>query len=476
MAFPTVAGRQVGEDASAQTSRTVSFDSAASAGQLLVVLVAADGDSTNTSFPGGWTELFDTANSGGAGAVSHLALGYLEASGGETSITVTTSASVQADWVAFRLDPSGAGAAWSITDTGPALGFTSTPDPPSHSPAAGAADYLWLAIAGWDSAGFGQTCSAAPASYSNLQTSITTLDGAGFATAERSLNAASENPGTFTLSASADAQAHTVAISSAVPPAITYVGASATPSGTTATTTTTTLALTYPAGILADDKIIVGVGVKPDTATVSTPAGYTAPANGEAAGGGGTTGIDTGPTRMAVFEKTADGTETGTLNITLANTPNVAWGMILVFRKADAGATWDLAAANGVDSTTGTPFTAAMGTDPGLDADDHVAIFGCIPTDVTTPAQFSSETLTATGITSTVTELGEPDSSSGNDIGGVVCRATINSGPSSSVPTFSATAGGTTTNVRGPIVILRLRSVAPAAAVPAALVMAPVHR
>jgi hypothetical protein len=130
--------------------------------------------------------------------------------------------------------------------------------------------------------------------------------------------------------------------------------------------------------------------------------------------------------------------------------------MILVFRQT-AGDWAAPVAANGVDSTTGTPFTAAMGTDPGINAGDMVAIAGCIPTDVTTPSQFSSPTLTGTGMTATVTERGEPDSSSGQDIGGVVATATVSAGLTSGVPTFSTTAGGTTTNVRGPIVICRVR-------------------
>ncbi len=67
-----------------------------------------------------------------------------------------------------------------------------------------------------------------------------------------------------------------------------------------------------------------------------------------------------------------------------------------MFRNATFG--WSVAAANGVDTTTGSPFTAAMGADPGLLTDDAGAIFGVIPTDVTTPSQFSSPTLTGTGL------------------------------------------------------------------------------
>jgi hypothetical protein len=237
---------------------------------------------------------------------------------------------------------------------------------------------------------------------------------------------------------------------------VAYVGSSAVPSGTTATSITTTLTLTYPSNV-EGDLLVLMVGVKPDTASVTTPTDWSDVSNGEAAGGGGTTGADTGPTRLkTMYRVVPSGGLTGTLNITLASTPNVSWGIFMTLRGY--GSSWSVAGANGIDSTTGTPFTATMGSDPGIATDDVVLVGGCIPTDVTTPAQFSAETLTATGVTfGTVTEIGEPDSTSGNDIGGVLCWAPATAGSSSAAAVFSATAGGTTTNVRGPIVLVRAR-------------------
>lgn len=238
--------------------------------------------------------------------------------------------------------------------------------------------------------------------------------------------------------------------------------------GAVAVSTTTTIIPAIPAH-LAGDMLVIGWAIKPDTATLSAEAGWTTPANGEAAGGGGTTGVDTGPTRAKVY--TREATAAGTTVTLDCVSPNVHWAVALVFRKA-VGETWDVAAANGIDTTVGTPFTAVMGTNPGLTAGDHAAVFGCIPTDVTTPAQFSAETLTASGMTATVTELAEPDSTSGNDIGGLVCRATVDTGTASVAPTFTATAGGTTTNVRGPIVLVRVRAIAVGLPAPV-VVMAP---
>ena len=85
-----------------------------------------------------------------------------------------------------------------------------------------------------------------------------------------------------------------------------------------------------------------------------------------------------------------------------------------------------------------------------------------IPTDVTTPAQFSSESFTQTGVTfGTVTEINEPDTTTGNDLGGVTVRSSVSSGTGSAAPTMIATAAGTVTNVRGPGLFVRIRETPP---------------
>lgn len=231
--------------------------------------------------------------------------------------------------------------------------------------------------------------------------------------------------------------------------AVSYIGGSTVPTGFTNTATVSPLSISVPANI-AGDLLVCFVAAKPDTATITTPVGWADLV--EVAGGGGTTGADTGPTRLKVF--TREGAFAGPLSVTLGGL-NVAWGWIACLRKTDL--TWDVAGASGVDSTTGTPFQAAMTTDPGIQAGDLVLVAGSIPTDVSTPAQFSAETLTASGVTfGALTEIGEPDTSSGFDIGGVLCRYPVTAGASSGVATFSATATNAS-QVRGPIVLVRVR-------------------
>ena len=248
--------------------------------------------------------------------------------------------------------------------------------------------------------------------------------------------------------------------------AISYKSNGTMPTTTGAGTGTTTLTVPLPSPVADGDLLILAVWVKPDTATITTPDGWTAVSNGEAAGGGGTTGTDTGPTRLALYSRTSVPLVHVVMTI---SGENCCMGIICALSTSIPDGGWSVAGANGIDVTTGTPFTAAMNVDPGITTDDMVMVFGGIPTDVTTPAQFSSETLTATGLTSgVVTEIGEPETTQAQDLGGVICRWTPTGGPSSGVATFSATAGGTTTNVRGPICLVRAREVAAATAVPVA--------
>lgn len=226
----------------------------------------------------------------------------------------------------------------------------------------------------------------------------------------------------------------------------------------------TSVAPSYPAGVTATDTLILIVGQKPSTAnggTVATPAGWTLRGQRLAAGGYGTTlGADTGNTSLRIYTKdTVTGGESGSLTVTLADN-NVAWAMIV--RSTSAASSFAFAATDGEDPFGGN-VSIACAADPGFTTGDLAVWAMCIPTDVTTPSQFSVHAISATGAPFVpASELVELDSGTGNDIGGFVAWSTVSSGTSSAAPTFSATAGGTTTNVRGPGVVLRVREAAAA--------------
>lgn len=226
----------------------------------------------------------------------------------------------------------------------------------------------------------------------------------------------------------------------------------------------TTVSPAYPAGILATDVVLLITGQKPSTAnsgTVTTPSGWTLRDELTGAGGYGTTiGADTGNTNLRVYSwNTPVAGQTGVQPVTVANN-NICWAFMV--RIPTGGGAKSYGSADGQRTTTPTsPMSIALTN--GATATDFqtgdLAIWAmCIPTDVTTPTQFSAQSITATGATfGTATEFNEPDSGTGNDIGGYSAWASVSSGSSTTAPTVTVTLTGTLTNVRGPVVLLRVR-------------------
>lgn len=232
----------------------------------------------------------------------------------------------------------------------------------------------------------------------------------------------------------------------------------------------TTVAPAYPAGILTTDSVILFVGQKPTAAnggTVTTPTGWTLQDSLTGAGGYGTTiGADVGNTNLFAYSWNAPvNGQTGNLTVTIGGN-NISWAFIV--RVPTSGGALSYGSADGQRTTTPTsPMSIALtnGTSATAFQTGDLAIWAmCIPTDVTTPAQFSAQSITATGATfATAVEINEPDSTLGNDIGGYSARATVTAGSSSTAPTVTVTLAGTLTNVRGPVVLLRVREAAPPA-------------
>ena len=214
----------------------------------------------------------------------------------------------------------------------------------------------------------------------------------------------------------------------------------------------------YPSSVASGDLLILLVGMKPITpnvGTVITPSGWTSITSLVGAGGYGTTlAGDTGNTNIFAFYKIATGSLTGSLTVNTEGN-NVSWAQ--VYRFSNATSAWSIAGTTGSDTSAG-DVSILFGSDPGVTIGDYILGAMVIPTDVTTPIQFSVEALVQTGITfDVVTEINEPDSTNRNDIGGFTIYAPVSLGTSSDVPTMTATAGGTTTNVRGPGVFIRIR-------------------
>jgi hypothetical protein len=101
-----------------------------------------------------------------------------------------------------------------VPESAPAEATGSTaPNPPSLTPSWGAADTLWLAVTGWSEGTI--TASAFPTNYTNTGqngTGVAGSEGVSIGWGFRELNAASEDPGTFTLGSAANWVAFTIAI------------------------------------------------------------------------------------------------------------------------------------------------------------------------------------------------------------------------------------------------------------------------
>ncbi|MFA5052751.1 MAG: hypothetical protein WC565_01735 [Parcubacteria group bacterium] len=193
--------------------------------------------------------------------------------------------------------------------------------------------------------------------------------------------------------------------------------------------------------------------------TITFPSGWTGRGEILGAGGYASQAVDTGNVDVSIATKdSVDGTESGSINVTLGSY-NTAGGLMIRATKAGDG-TWSYASVTGSDITSGAAlsvtYTSAIDLAPG----DLLVIAWGQPTDVTTPKQLTGQAISATGITfGEVTQLAEFDSATGNDLGGSVWVCRVLSGSGTVTPTFTATASGTTTNVRGGSVLLRLREV-----------------
>lgn len=202
MAFPSIATSATFGPTVAATSHAVTMPSGVASGDLLVMLVTADGGPTLSAT--GWTVLFQEPIVADTCGVLYRIADGTEGSTQNLDCSVSEAVSV----ITLRIID------WHGT-TPPEVGTRGTgnstaPNAPSLSPSWGAEDTLWLAVAHWQNAA---NVSAYPSSY----TSGTFVSGTGatdgsVAYASRQLNASSEDPGAFTISTSRAWECETIAI------------------------------------------------------------------------------------------------------------------------------------------------------------------------------------------------------------------------------------------------------------------------
>jgi len=225
MAFPTIADAdtQNGTVAANSTSWTLTYPTNVVSGDLLLCFLAVDGSSTVTA--SGWS-----AVNGTSAAISLAGLLKI-ADGTETGTFVATiSGSEQGGWRIFRVTGwfgSGLqGGSWVVGNDGVGMGAanaasaTSTPDPPSCNPAQwDVEDTLWFAVCSLDTS---RTISVYPYVDRNTADVSGGANGATLGVCTTTSATASLDPGTFTISASDDWIAITVAIRPAAVVAVPY--------------------------------------------------------------------------------------------------------------------------------------------------------------------------------------------------------------------------------------------------------------
>ena len=203
MAFPVIAGSQLSGEGASVNTHDVTLPASVAAGDLIIAWIFKDGNST-FAWPSPWVELADQTIS----TVACMTIGYLIASGGETTVAVTaTGTAERSTHIAIRIT------GWHGT-TPPAIstvatGASTTPNPGSLNPAAwDVEDTLWIASYGIDSG----VPSAYPLPDNNISSGASPTSAAYGGICSDELAQASLDPGTFTNSTSDNWAAYTIAV------------------------------------------------------------------------------------------------------------------------------------------------------------------------------------------------------------------------------------------------------------------------
>lgn len=212
MAFPAIVNTATTEITANGTDPVINLPTGILRGHLLVALVRRTA-AGSSSWPAGWVALLSSTTDA---SNDDTQIFYKIADGDEGStFTITNATSGRTAAIVYLV--SGHDSKHHPPEIATEVtGTSTTPDPGSLSPTGGARDYLWLWLGGWE----GEQTSppaGAPTNYSStLGASTGTAGGVTgncrVASASRTVNAASEDPASWTISASDDWTATVMAI------------------------------------------------------------------------------------------------------------------------------------------------------------------------------------------------------------------------------------------------------------------------
>jgi hypothetical protein len=222
VAFPVVESVSQGAPASAATSHPTTFPTGATAGNLLILLFIR-GNAAVTTWPAGWTVLASNPTT-----TSRFEIGFRRYQAGDAVPTLTTSVSTFVAWQMLRISGIEPNVAPEISAA--IVAGSSTPTSALLDPAGwDVADTLWISVVGYGTVA--STVTGYPAGYTSGGFLTSPSASPTLAHATRAAAVASEDPGSFTLSASRSCQTYTIA----VPPVLSIQGSAAMTSGPTLT-------------------------------------------------------------------------------------------------------------------------------------------------------------------------------------------------------------------------------------------------
>lgn len=210
--FPQVAG--VGTphtDVTQSSSKTVECPSH-SAGDRLVLIMSWDGNPAVQSISAVGEDSWVERHNISPGSQCRFVVAEIvsRASSGDTqNVTVDLQDVEMGGAQILRI--TGSHATQAMAASANAQATSAAPDPASLTPSWGSAKTLWIAACGYDS---NPTVTVYPTNYTSNQSNAfaDNANGAGIGYATRELEAASENPGAFTLSFSDQWSAVTLAV------------------------------------------------------------------------------------------------------------------------------------------------------------------------------------------------------------------------------------------------------------------------
>lgn len=191
-------------DLTDDTTVAITLPAGIVAGDLLLAFCNSDSDASNVThtYPAGWTELAERM-----AAQQTSSIGYRIADGGEgASFNLTQNIAEECAWVTYRI--SGYTGVPEVSAANVAA--NANPNSLSLTPTWEARNTLWFSTAGWD---LNRVVTDYPAGYAGGRDEVANDCGIGSCYIE--VNAAAEDPGTYTISAADGWSAYTVAVGGA---------------------------------------------------------------------------------------------------------------------------------------------------------------------------------------------------------------------------------------------------------------------